>query len=75
MWVLKNKELKHCLNLKKIAFRQGDKHKVTELDKEINCMVKTAVEQQFTGGNAREDWRGLNTEKTQCEDPNKLQMN
>ena len=49
-------------------------------------MVKTAkseyknkVEQQFTGGNARGAWRGLNTmmgrkqkQKTQCEDPTKL---
>lgn len=80
-WI--TKELKQCLNEKKIAFLQGDRQKVRELEKEFRAKVKKAkldykdkVEQRFRWGNARVAWKGLNVmmgrkqkqQRLQCED-------
>ena len=65
-WV--TKDLKICLNKTKLAFLSGDRQKVNELEKEFRQKSRLArihnknkVEQQFTTGNAREAWQGLNT--------------
>ena len=64
-WI--TKELKQCLNEKKMAFLQGDRQKVRELEKEFRAKLKKAkldykdkVERTFKYGNAREAWKGLN---------------
>ena len=80
-WI--TKELKKCLNEKKVAFLQGNEHKVKELGKEFRRKAKIAkieyknkVEDRFLGGNVREAWKGLNTmmgrglqqKRIQCDD-------
>lgn len=81
-WI--TKELKACLNEKKIAFLKGDKHKVRDLEKEFQKKVKVAkkeykdkIEEKYAKGNARDAWKGLNImmgrenqkENTLCNDP------
>lgn len=65
-WV--TKDLKICLNKKKLAFLSGDRQKVNELEKEFRQKSRLAkidnknkVEGKFTAGNVREAWQGLNT--------------
>lgn len=64
-WV--TKELKHFLNLKKIAFLNGDRNGFNTLQKDLKLKIKEAkqqykhkVEEKFTTGNARVAWQGLN---------------
>ena len=81
-WI--NKNLKECLNQKKIAFLQGDKQRVRLLGREFRSKSKTAkleyknkVEEKFRGGNVRQAWSGLNAmmgrqqkhQKIQCDNP------
>ena len=83
-WV--NKEIKHILHQKKLAFLEGDQQKVRDLEKEISRMIKEGkkdykdkVEKELWNGNARDAWRGLNAmmgrkqkAAPQCDDPVKL---
>lgn len=65
-WI--NKDLKHYLNMKKIAFLQNDQQKVKELNKAVKRKIKDAqneykenVEEKLKTGNVRDAWKGLNT--------------
>ena len=81
-WV--TRELKHCLNLKKIAFIQGDKQCVKDPTRELKQKTKLAkikykdkMEKKFTSGDVRDAWKSLNimmgrtpnAAKIQCPDP------
>lgn len=64
-WI--TKDLKQCLNDKKVAFLAGDEQKVRELEKEfrkksrvVKLEYKNKVEEKFVGGNVRDAWKGLN---------------
>ena len=61
------KDLKQCLNEKKIAYLQGNKQKVRELEKQFRTKAKTArleykskIEEHFKSMNATDSWKGLN---------------
>ena len=73
-WV--TKDLKQCLNNKKVAFLQGDKNRVKECNSELRRKTRLAklhyknkVEEKFTTGNAREAWQGLNTMMGRAQKP------
>lgn len=64
----KQKDLRHYLNMKKIAFLQNDQQKAKELNKAVKHKIKDAqrgykenVEEKSKTGNIREVWKGLNT--------------
>lgn len=64
-WI--TKDLKQCLNEKKVAFMKGDGQKIRELEKEFRRKARAAkleyknkMEKRLVGGNARDAWRGLN---------------
>ena len=81
-WI--TKDLKTCLNLKKIAFIQGDQQRVKELKKELKQKTRLAklnyknkMEENFINGDIRHAWKSLNTmmgrnkntAAVQCPDP------
>lgn len=63
-WV--SKEMKHCIDQKKIAFMEGDKCHFNELKKELRDKTRLAklhykdkMEERFTGGNTKAAWHNL----------------
>jgi hypothetical protein len=64
-WV--SKEMKHCINLKKLAFMEGDKSRFNELKRELRDKTRLAkrrfkdkMEERFIGGNTKVAWQNLN---------------
>lgn len=77
-WV--TKDLKQCLNNKKVAFLQGDTHRVKQFNSELRRKTRLAklhyknkVKEKFTTGNAREAWQGLNTMMGRAQNPALIQ--
>ncbi|KAJ8402765.1 hypothetical protein AAFF_G00364370 [Aldrovandia affinis] len=61
-----------------MAFIQGDKHRVKELEKEHKTKLarlhhKNKVEEKFITGNAREAWQGFNTMMGRAQKPTQIQ--
>lgn len=61
------KDLKVCLNERKVAFTTGDKELVREKNRELRGKIKSAkleyknkIESKFFKGNVKQAWEGLN---------------
>ncbi len=76
--------MKHCINLKKIAFMEGDKRCINDLRKELRDKTRLAklrykdkMEERFTKQNTKAAWQNLNmmmgkaqaSSRVQCPDP------